>query len=183
MKESYSLEEYLSSAERIRHAQRFAYAKHTGQFRKDGKTPYTNHPRDVAETVFRHESSTADMVAAAWLHDVVEDCGVTVAEIKLEFGDEVAKLVDWLTNKTHGLKLPRAECKKLDRQRLAKAPFEAKLIKLIDRQDNICDLYQFDRKFRKTYALESIALVELLRSADDCIANSIISRANQYIGK
>src|SRR5580765_8807774 len=77
----------------------FATAAHAavGQVRKYTGEPYINHPAAVAEIVRAVPHSEA-MLAAAWLHDVVEDTKVTYADIKAEFGEDVAVLVNWLTD-------------------------------------------------------------------------------------
>src|SRR5688500_3648297 len=89
--------EYLPP-ERVALVQRafdFAAAKHEGQTRKAGG-PYIVHPLDAAQTVasLRMDANT---VAAALLHDVQEDCGVTTAELTSLFNAEVARLVDGAT--------------------------------------------------------------------------------------
>ena len=50
-----------------------ATAAHSGQFRRDGKTPYIVHPKAVVDRVV----GDTDAVSAAWLHDVIEDCDET----------------------------------------------------------------------------------------------------------
>ncbi len=61
----------------IASAEEWATELHEGQFRKYTSEPYIVHPRAVARLVADHGGSP-DMVAAAWLHDVVEDCNVTI---------------------------------------------------------------------------------------------------------
>lgn len=75
----------------------FAYAreKHAGQTRKDG-APYITHPVEVAE-ILAELQMDEQTLAAGLLHDVVEDCGVTLDEMTREFGPEVAHLVDGVT--------------------------------------------------------------------------------------
>ncbi len=79
----------------IEQAFAFAAEKHTGQLRLTGD-PYIVHPLDAAMTVADLQLDSA-AVAAALLHDVQEDCGVSNDEIKRRFGAEVAKLVDGAT--------------------------------------------------------------------------------------
>lgn len=59
-------------------ASEFAKVAHAGQFRRDGVTPYITHPEAVAN-MLRGESD--EVLATAWLHDVVEDCGATHATL------------------------------------------------------------------------------------------------------
>ena len=70
----------------------YAAEKHEGQSRKSGE-PYIIHPLDAAITVASLKLD-ANAVAAALLHDVQEDCGVTPEELRGQFNAEVARLVD-----------------------------------------------------------------------------------------
>ena len=74
----------------ISRAERFARVRHEGQFRKGkAKEPYTNHLVEVAALVERWSGSESS-IAAAWLHDTVEDCPSTsVAELVSLFGNGV----------------------------------------------------------------------------------------------
>ena len=110
---------------------------HQGQTRKDGKTPYIAHPFHVAMTV-RDIFGVDDPVAlaAALLHDVIEDATADYDDLANEFGPEVAAVVAALTkDKRRPEALREAE---YDR-RLAAAPWQARLIKLADVYDNISD--------------------------------------------
>src|ERR1700736_1050109 len=73
----------------------FALLAHEGQQRNSGD-PYIVHPVDAAITVAAMNMD-GPSIAAALLHDVVEDCGVTTEEIAKLFGDEVARIVDGVT--------------------------------------------------------------------------------------
>lgn len=154
-------------------ASRFAIKSHEGQFRKDGVTPYVSHPMRVRSRASFHPMFTPEMGAAAFLHDVVEDCGVTVEQLRDQFGDKVAELVDWMTNRSKQTGLPREKRKKIDRDRLAKAPQDAKILKLFDRVDNLSDAAAFQGSFRKLYANESLELVKILRDADSKLADDL----------
>ncbi len=86
---------YLSESDLLRRAHAFASAVHAGQRGKDG-SPYIVHPLAVAEIV-RESGLPDEVVAAALLHDAVEDSSVSVAEVRERFGDEVASLVAAMT--------------------------------------------------------------------------------------
>ena len=79
----------------IGQAYRYADQCHRGQTRKSGE-PYIAHPLEAALFLsdLRLDGHT---IIAALLHDVVEDCGVTLEEVEAEFGPETAKLVDGVT--------------------------------------------------------------------------------------
>ena len=83
----------------IERAELFATAAHgaTGQKRKYTDEPYVIHLREVALLVAEHGGDDA-MIAAAWLHDVVEDTAITLDEITAHFGEDVASLVFALTD-------------------------------------------------------------------------------------
>src|SRR4051812_46867650 len=73
----------------------FAHESHDGQMRRSGD-PYIIHPLDAALTVADLNLDGA-AIAAALLHDVVEDCGVPIEEISRRFGDDVGRLVEGVT--------------------------------------------------------------------------------------
>ena len=79
----------------IRAAYVFAAKAHEGQLRASGE-PYLDHPLNVSLTLVEYQLDAAS-IAAALLHDVVEDCDVSLDEIAAQFGSEVAKLVDGVT--------------------------------------------------------------------------------------
>lgn len=153
-------------------AAQFAAKCHEGQFRKFTNRPYITHPIRVAGRVATHSIATDELVAAAFLHDVVEDCGVTLDYLAAEFGPVVASHVQHLTNTSKATELPRAERKRIDRERIALISHECKIVKLIDRIDNLGEI---DRStaFATLYAVESRQLLDVLRGADDALCNEL----------
>ena len=117
----------------------FSGEKHKDQRRRDAaETPYINHPLEVAHILMEEGGVTdAPTLAAALLHDTIEDTSTTREELLMIFGREVAELVVELTD----LKTTTPEDKKrreLDHaQRLSE---KAKRIKLADKTANIRDL-------------------------------------------
>lgn len=84
-------------------AKDFAYKAHEGQTRKDGVTPFTNHLDEVASIV-RELTDDKELIAVAYLHDTVEDTDVTLDELRNEFNERIAHLVDLETeDKRHHL--------------------------------------------------------------------------------
>lgn len=77
-------------------AVRFATDAHAGVTRADGVTPYITHPIAAASLLYR-AGEPAETVAAAVLHDVIEDCGVTREALAELFGEAVASLVSEVT--------------------------------------------------------------------------------------
>ena len=84
-------------SEIVQRAFEFATRAHEGQVRKYTAIPYIHHPSEVMGIVSTVEHDDA-MLAAALLHDVVEDTDRTVDNIRDEFGDDVAELVSVLTD-------------------------------------------------------------------------------------
>jgi len=75
---------------------RFANEAHRDMYRNSGE-PYIIHPINVARIVNQEIGLGARSVAAALLHDVVEDTGIPIEEISKEFGPKIATLIDGLT--------------------------------------------------------------------------------------
>ena len=86
------------STELVGQAYRYADQCHEGQMRKSGE-PYIAHPLATALFLANLHLDSHTIVAAL-LHDVVEDCGVSLEEITQRFGPEVSKLVDGVTKLT-----------------------------------------------------------------------------------
>jgi GTP diphosphokinase / guanosine-3',5'-bis(diphosphate) 3'-diphosphatase len=80
----------------IRRAYEFSDRAHSGQKRESGE-PYITHCLEVAFILAEQHLDSAT-IAAGLIHDVVEDTSVTIEEIRKEFGDEIALLVDGVTN-------------------------------------------------------------------------------------
>lgn len=122
---------------RIREAFEFAAMAHAPQKRKTGE-PYILHPIAVATIVAEELMMEANVVMAAFLHDVVEDTPYTIEDIRERFGDDVAFLVDVVTKKK---KNTYVESKQVDnyRQMLNSVQYDirALLIKLADRLHNM----------------------------------------------
>ena len=149
-------------------AKAFATAAHAAvkQRRKYTGAPYIVHPAAVVEIV-RSVPHTPEMIAAAWLHDVVEDTGVTLDDIKSEFGPAVAELVFWLTDKSKPEDGNRAVRKAIDRAHSASAPPDAQTIKLADLIENTFTINAYDPDFAKVYLVEKKALLEVMTKGDE----------------
>lgn len=116
----------------------FAAQSHAGQYRKDGKTPYINHPLEVMNLVVSHvEKPSDEMLIAAVLHDVVEDTNVTISEIKHMFGVHVSRLVAELTDDKL---LTKEERKRVQLMGVHLLSAEGKLLRLCDKICNVYDI-------------------------------------------
>ena len=127
----------------LRKAYALARTAHEGQFRKGGE-PYIMHPVAVATIIAEDFMMDANSVAAGFLHDVVEDTDTTIDDIRREFGDDVAFLVQVVTKpKSHAPgQADRAKQENNFRQLLdsMRRDIRAVLIKLADRLHNMRSL-------------------------------------------
>ncbi len=150
----------------VARARRYAERAHNAidHRRKYSGRPYTEHLERVAARV-AEVTGDAEAVAAAWLHDVVEDTPSTHADIEREFGPRVAALVHALTDvdKSFG---NRAQRKAADRARLADAPALAQTVKLADVMDNAEDIADNDPHFARVFLREMDALLAVLTHGD-----------------
>ena len=154
----------------VERARVFATAAHAavGQLRKYTFEPYIVHPAEVAGIV-EGAGGTEAMVAAAWLHDTVEDTGVTIETIRAEFGSEVAEIVGWLTDVSRPEQGNRAVRKAIDRAHTAAAPGAAQTVKLADLISNTRSITAHDPEFAKVYLAEKRALLEVMTKADPAL--------------
>lgn len=149
----------------INKAKMLAGKAHEGQFRKYSGMPYIVHPIEIATIVQTVEHSD-EMIAAALLHDVVEDTDYTVEDIAKEVSPAVAELVEGLTDVSSPQDGNRAVRKTKDRDHLAKQNAEVQTIKLADVISNSQDIKANDPKFAKVYIEEMKALLEVLTKGD-----------------
>lgn len=139
-----------------------AATAHKNQKRKYSGRPYIEHPGRVAARVSTLPDVTEREVAAAWLHDVKEDQAEHWSGVVLAMPDDIVGMVIWLTNNKHRPDVDRKSRKSADRARLVDAPRWVKLVKLIDRIDNIRDMDHADTGFRSLYLQESLLLANVL---------------------
>lgn len=115
----------------------FAAKYHANQRRKCPEaTPYINHCIAVARLVASSQRAWPTVVAAAVLHDVVEDTPATLQDVENAFGPEIAAMVAQVSDDKSLSKLER----KQKRLEPCTASQEVRLIKLADKYDNLCSL-------------------------------------------
>lgn len=146
-------------------AAEFARKAHESQKRKYTGEPYFNHCEEVA-TIVALAGGTVEQICAAYLHDTMEDCGVSVDTIEEEFGGYVARLVSDLTDVSKPEDGNRATRKAIDRAHTAKACPDAKTVKLADLISNTQSVMKHDLKFASVYIPEKVALLEYLKEGD-----------------
>ncbi|WP_210204403.1 HD domain-containing protein [Devosia submarina] len=152
------------------------------QRRKYTGEPYIVHPVAVAEIV-RSVPHTDAMIAAALLHDVVEDTPVTIEDIRAEFGKDIAELVDWLTDVSRPGDGNRRKRKHLDLLHTAKAPAAAKTIKLADLIDNTRTISAHDPSFWPVYRREMEDLLKVLIEGDASLWQKAARQARPRQGR
>ena len=165
----------------ILRAAKLAKQAHAGQTRKYRPLPYIVHPARVAARTTLLDDVTAEEVAAAWLHDVIEDTSLDQDDLRRQsIPDRAVQLVVELTNpsKRHP-DLRRAQRKEMDREHLGTISREARRIKLIDRIDNLRDLMEADDAFRSLYVAESVMLVERLRGIEEELEQELYAEIEQ----
>lgn len=150
-------------------AMKFAREAHKAQRRKYTNNPYIDHLAEVAGimatvTNQQREVSPEIMVAVAWLHDCVEDQGITAPQLlAIAMPEDVVTGVMLLSDLEQG---NRAERKAASRARLAKAPGWVQTIKCADLISNTSSIVEHDPKFAVVYLEEKRLLLDVLTNAD-----------------
>jgi len=145
----------------------FAAHKHRDQRRKDAAaSPYINHPIALANVLVREGAvSEPEVVAAALLHDTLEDTQTSPGELRTAFGERVARVVEEVTDDKS---LPKAERKRLQIEHAAAISRAAKLVKLADKICNLRDMADhppasWDLVRRREYFDWAKAVIDRLR--------------------
>lgn len=142
-----------------------AFEYHEGQLRKFSDELYVNHCLRVASLTGDYTDDDA-LIAAAVLHDTVEDTTLTIHDIKSLFGDRVSSLVYELTNDE--VLLNAVGKRKYIRDKFQTLSLDAFLIKCLDRLDNLTGLInsKASLKFVKTYVSDTDYLLETIDRDD-----------------
>ena len=132
----------------IKNALDLAYRGHDGQFRKGNNLPYICHPVDVANILNRWNISDENMIAAAFLHDLIEDTKVTIEQIDSATNGLVANYVHHLTFYGNVSKQDYIDG-------FAYKPIPILLIKMADRIVNVRDFQVSSPDYADKYALKA----------------------------
>jgi (p)ppGpp synthase/HD superfamily hydrolase len=176
----------------------FAARAHLGQHRKGAvKEPYINHLTEVAELLadVASETDTA-LLAAAYLHDTLEDTATTYEDLAGQFGTDVASLVAEVTDDKA---LPKAERKRVQVETASRKSVRAQLLKIADKTSNLRSLLEnppagWSRERLLEYIDWAEAVVSQLRgrnaaldaafvAARDNARREILAKINQDEGK
>ena len=139
----------------------FAVKAHHNTERRGKGFPYIVHPMEAVEIVATI-TSDQELLAAAVLHDTIEDTNVTVEELRAEFGDRIANLVHAESDQfTEGVSEEDSwhDRKQAAIDRLASAPHDAKIVALGDKLSNM-------RAIARDYAIKGDALWQIFHVTD-----------------
>jgi len=136
------IHEYRINMSIVLKATKFAQDAHRGQVDDDGKDYHTAHLEQVALLVSK-VTSDEEVIAAAYLHDTLEDTKTTYGQLKQVFGERIADIVHELTHEgkkdSYGYYFPRLRSK------------EAIIIKFADRLSNLSRMSSWDEKRQRQY--------------------------------
>jgi len=162
----------------------FAVAAHAGQTRKYTNDPYICHPAHVVGIMKEAGITLPSMLAAAWLHDAVEDNpAITKGHIRLVFGGLVADIVDELTDALTPEDGNRKFRKAAYRDKLANASYAAKTIKLADLISNTASIAEYDPGFAKVYMQEKRELLDVLTDRQADLYRKAQAIVDEYFSK
>lgn len=154
--------DFVNGKDLIEKAKEYATEKHKGVTRKFSGEPYINHPAAVAKIVGEH-GGNPEMIAAAWLHDVVEDTDTPLSEIKNLFGSKIASLTDELTNPPSVEKSGNKT--EYIAKKMAVMSDKGLTIKLSDRLNNVSDFPTASPKFVRKYAHKTKFILDSLEDS------------------
>lgn len=161
----------------INDALMLAVKAHGQQRRKYTGEPYVVHPIAVSK-IIETIDHTPEMIAAALLHDVVEDTYVTLQDIKNQFGSTVAHYVHYCTEVSEKKDGNRAFRKKMDADHFALGPAESQTIKIADLIHNSETIIQYDQKFfHSAFKHEKQYMLSVLTKANP----TLVSKAKQIL--
>jgi (p)ppGpp synthase/HD superfamily hydrolase len=166
----------------VTRAELFAVAAHSaiGHERKYTKEPYIQHLYRVVE-ILKKISVDDEVLAAAWLHDILEDTDINSNILEQFFTDRIVSLVLAVTDVSDLIDCSRSFRKKLNRDHIALGSVDAKNIKLADGIDNMPSIIKYDPEFAVTYIEEKYLLFnEALTEGDARLKSDYMDIINGY---
>lgn len=118
-------------------AKQFAYEAHKGMKRKGKDTPFTYH-LELVNKILKTLTTDDEILAAGWLHDVIEDTPITLDELKKEFNSKICYYVDL---ETEDKSLPWKDRKLKQIEELRRNNFEVALIAYADKMANMTEMF------------------------------------------
>lgn len=160
----------MSGDDLVFKAMLFAERVHKNQKRKYTGAPYITHLAEVAAITHVYFPQDKEAIAVAWLHDCVEDQGVTREELELHFNNIIADGVLWLSDTSKPEDGNREKRKEIDRLHILAAPIRWQNVKLADLISNTRDILEHDSEgFGRVYLQEKKALMQLMNGVDEKI--------------
>lgn len=142
----------------VNKALKFAVEAHDGQYRKGSGIPYVTHCVEVMKRLVYYGIDSQEILAAALLHDVVEDCEVKVEDIEKEFGKQIAT---WVDECSRAPELDSQKGKVEFLKSFVNKSAESVIIKIADRWCNVHDfIIDFRENYANWYALQAYPLYE-----------------------
>lgn len=157
----------------------FGRYAHRNQVRKGTGDAYWTHTERVGAKA-QALGLSDDVVAAAYLHDTIEDTGATTELLAELFNDNVALGVWWLSDQSKSSDGNRKVRKAIDRAHIAQAPKQIKTVKLIDSEDNLLDIRETDPNFAPTYFREKRDLLEVLQDGDARMVQAVTKLIDDF---
>ena len=142
-------------------AHAFCISAHAGQQRKDGAA-YHTHPQAVAELLRSYGVDDPEILAAAYLHDVLEDTAVCREELVERFGEPVTRLVEELTSMDYPGRTFEQKHRDLAEEARGMSD-RAKMIKLADRMHNLYTMGAWPLERQRRYAQATRNLLDALK--------------------
>lgn len=122
----------------VQRAKAFAQTRHDGHVRDDGRNYFDAHLEPIAHAVAALTPNDHELIAAAYVHDTLEDTATTLDELREHFGERVARIVHEVTKDADGT-FPRLHSA------------DAIALKLVDRAQNITDMEAWSDEKKKRY--------------------------------
>jgi hypothetical protein len=168
-------------SELIKAARKFANGSHQriNTWRNPALQSSEVHLKSVAQLV-SSVSQDEEMIAAAWLHDIVEDTESTIGDMERKFGAGVAKLVDELTVVSYVARRDPAARLRLEKEHYARVSPAAKTIKLADLIDTCRDLHKSKLAGLKKYGTRAKELAAALEGGDPTLLTRLKRDLEKY---
>ncbi|MAT80270.1 MAG: metal-dependent phosphohydrolase [Phycisphaerae bacterium] len=144
---------------------------HDGQVRKDG-TPYFQHPARVA-TILARAGADDELVAAGFLHDVIEDTPADYDDVSDLLGTDVA---DWVAVMSKDHRMPEPTREPAYKKQLVKGPWQGRAIKLADQIDNFTASMVNQNKAGKRRLLAARWAIEIAADDDHDVIRTLRSQ-------
>jgi (p)ppGpp synthase/HD superfamily hydrolase len=178
----------------IEKAKDYAKNKHGNRLRKFTKELYYFHPYAVADRIrqFKKYKTNEDIIAAAYLHDLIEDTEVTLPDLTINFSREIANIVLELTSNSNEINNVQGNSTWIKKgkyltKKINHMSDQARIIKLADREHNVSQLEGSPKSFQMNYARETEYILKNLSispsNEEKILIKSILEKITPFLGK